>query len=162
MGLKTQSHEWTKDTRTGQLVITKENHYIRMSAKDQGAIYLQAGRAYYEDGEEVSDLPEWVTIQFKTLNPALLKRVGWEQGLSLPIPTLDSSAPNSPSATQVEQASDQTAVDRILDGGIVGAGDPLAMKYFALKAWAKRTHDVSGDSREAIIDQLIAKGVIKE
>ena len=137
-----QTHQYRAD-KNGQLHIEKESHYIRFSAQNQSPVYLQKGRAYYEDGVEVSPLPDWVLEQLPRCNPGMLTLVGWTAaGQSL------ASKSSSPDLT-VENETPAASTD-----------DPREMKFFALKAWAKREHEIVGATRDEIIEALEAKGVI--
>ena len=167
MGLNLQSHEWKRDQKTGQTVIDRENPYIRLAMKDQAPIYLQNGEAYYEDGVAVPILPEWARDQIAKCNPVLMKRIGWTPDMATAKP---SSASNSILPTP---ASLPTPIDLSLDPApltIAQANtppelpqpvDPRSLKWFALKAWARREHGVDGDNREVVLEQLAAKGVLE-
>lgn len=59
---------------TVKLVST--NPYIRFST-EQGTIFLQAGRFFYEGGEEVDKLPTWLDRELEKANPKALKECGY-------------------------------------------------------------------------------------
>lgn len=137
-----QTHQYRAD-KNGHLHIEKENHYIRFSAQNQAPVYLQGGRAYYEDGSTISSLPAWVVEQLPHCNPRQLALVGWTaEGKTL------ASKSATPDLT-VESETPASSTD-----------DPREMKFFALRAWAKREHEIVGATREEIIEALEAKGVI--
>lgn len=143
MGLNLRAHEYTADPKTGILHVSKVNHCINLGQQGQPNVYLQEGQAYYANGQIVSPLPEWVVAQLKILDKAALKRVGWTvPGEETPASTVVAPDPIAELMPEIE--------------------DPLKMKYFALKAWAKKEHEIDGASREEILAQLVARGVIKE
>lgn len=63
----------------GQAVVDKIVPYVRMSHGDT-YIYLQAGKIYTGSNEpplDLADVPGWVWERMKTMNPVVLKQVGW-------------------------------------------------------------------------------------
>lgn len=137
-----QTHQYRAD-KNGQMHIERENHYIRFNAQGQSPVYLQNGRAYWEDGEALKELPEWILQQLPHCNQRLLAQVGW---------TAEGKSITSKSATPDLTVENETPAS--------STDDPREMKFFALKAWAKREHEIVGATREEIIEALEAKGII--
>lgn len=154
MGLNLQSHQWTKDKRTGQMVVEKVNHYADLAAMNGPRIILQAGKAYQPDGTVIplENLPTWVYEQLELMPPQLLKDIEWtDQTAPAKRIKVSSSAENKPEDLNPPPSPETEDAKET---------DPLAMKFFALKAWAKREHGIEGATREDILARLADAGAI--
>ena len=143
MGLELKPTKWVKDSRTGQLVVAKEHPTVILSMQGQSSVHLQGGKVYFPNGTEVTEIPQWVQEQMALLGPAHLRRLGWTDQ--------EKNGSNSPSL-EIEETSDLPPPTET---------NPYRMRWYALKAWAKREHGVEGSNREEILHLLQLAGAIE-
>jgi len=144
MGLKLKTTEWVKDSRSGQLVVGKLHPTSILGMQGQSDVHLQGGRMYYADGTEITEPPQWVKDQMLLLGPARLRQLGWMEA--------EKSESSSPSLELVTEESEASTGPET---------NPYKMRWYALKAWAKREHGVEGKDREEILHLLQLAGAIE-
>lgn len=71
-------HNYTINATTRQVQLVETKPYIRLSQRDHGSVYLQAGGCFADAGEAI-ELPEWAAEQMRLLSDAALKEVQWER-----------------------------------------------------------------------------------
>ena len=155
MALNLQSHVWTKDSKTGQAVIGKVNHCADLAKMGEPRIFLQSGKAYYGDGTEIqtSELPPWVFEEIARMSPTTRRNIGWMEQTN--------AASSSPSAQDMQIEETHSAAEPEVQAPVgVPVMNPRDMKFFGLRAWAKREHGIEGASRDEILDQLVRAGII--
>lgn len=63
-------------TRGGQPILVRDRPYLRLRAGDDPPIFIQGGKFYYENGQEVSEVPDWVMEKLKEVQPKVREQVG--------------------------------------------------------------------------------------
>lgn len=70
-----------KGANRGRKVVDYDNPnaYIRLSAKDQGELYIQNGKLMYADGTAIAfeDTPQWALDEIMKQSPEALKEAGY-------------------------------------------------------------------------------------
>lgn len=72
------THEYEYDRALGTRKLSKEVNYVRLKGPN-GAMFLQAGKLWTEDGKLIEMAPKWVTDMVNQLTPEGRASVGWER-----------------------------------------------------------------------------------
>lgn len=66
-------------TRGGQTILVRDRPYLRLRQGEDPPIFVQGGKFYFENGQEVEELPDWVVEKLKQVNPEVRKQIGLEE-----------------------------------------------------------------------------------
>ena len=71
-------HTMRRDERTGQMVLVRENPYIRFVAKDHYPLLIQNGAIYTDGGDKVpyKEVPSWFWKEARKVDLAKRQKVG--------------------------------------------------------------------------------------
>lgn len=75
MTLDLRVHHWKRDKRN-RAVLTKTRPYIRLRNGDSPAVFIQEGRYYTDNGEEMKKIPSWVADHLKGVSDIVKREVG--------------------------------------------------------------------------------------
>ena len=71
-------HVMRKDERTGQMVLIRENPYIRFVSRDKYPLIIQRGVVYTDGGDKVPDkeVPDWFWKEARKVDPIKREKIG--------------------------------------------------------------------------------------
>lgn len=72
-------HEHEYDRNLGTRKLTRVTPYIRLKGVS-GAMFLQDGKLWTEDGRHVEMVPKWAADAIAQLTPEARESVGWNKG----------------------------------------------------------------------------------
>ena len=72
------THEFEYDRNLGTRKLARRTNYIRLKGPN-GAMFLQAGKLWTEDGKQVEMVPKWVAEMISQLSQEGREAVGWEK-----------------------------------------------------------------------------------
>ena len=86
-------HNYTINATTRQIQLVETKPYIRLSQRDHGSVYLQAGGCFADAGEAI-ELPEWAAEQMRLLSDAALRKCSGNGPLPLSGPATRAARPS--------------------------------------------------------------------
>lgn len=71
-------HVSRRDERTGQMVLVRENPYIRFVARERYPLLVQNGVIYTDGGDKVpyKEVPDWFWKEARKVDPTKREKVG--------------------------------------------------------------------------------------
>jgi len=70
-------HEFKRNPETRQFYLAGTHPALRLGCED-GALYIQDGVVFSEEGGPVDKLPGWFEQELAKCSPAALREVGWK------------------------------------------------------------------------------------
>lgn len=74
-------HHYVREPGTNEARLVQTNPYVRFGVEGHPVVFLQGGRFYYENGQEIDEIERWLAQAIEQCNPKALKEAGYDEDL---------------------------------------------------------------------------------